>query len=238
MSFRQQSLMGRVFPSNAEIEQLEGRPGYFARGINFYKLALICFVASFFGVFFETIWGFFKSGHVESQAGLVYGPFNMLYGIGGVCMALALYPLRNKNVLWAFVVGFVVGSVVEYTCAWLEELCFGERSWDYSSLPFNLHGRICLSYSLIWGVLGVAWVKLCYPWLCKAFVKIPNKPGKILTWLVIAFLVVNSIISFIAVFRWSQRLDLIPPSNSFWAFIDRRFPNNRMESIFPNMDFL
>jgi uncharacterized membrane protein len=119
----------------------------------------------------------------------------MLYGVGGICLAVTLYPLRDKNILFAFIVGFVVGSVVEYACAWMEEEFLGERSWDYSSLPFNLHGRICLSYSLIWGVLGAAWVKLFYPWLCKAFLKIPDKPGKVFVWLAFTFLVINSVIS-------------------------------------------
>ena len=41
----------------------------------------------------------------------------------------------------------------------------------------------------------------------------------------------------IAVFRWSQRVDAIPAANAFWAFIDARFPNSRMERIFANMVF-
>lgn len=237
MSNSRKNLLQKVFPPIDKIEASETRPGYFARGINFYKLILICFLAAFFGVVFETIWGYFKSGYVESQAALVYGPFNMLYGIGGVFLAVTLYPLRNKNFLWAFLVGFVVGSVVEYACAWLEDLLFGCKSWDYSSLPFNLHGRICLAYSLIWGVLGVLWVKLCYPWICKAFLKIPDKPGRIFCWIVFAFLAINSIITLLAIFRWSQRFDQIPPSNDFWAFIDRQFHDDRMKLIFPNMRF-
>lgn len=219
------------------IEQAETRAGYFARGLNFYKLVLICFLAAFFGVVFETIWGYFKSGYAESQAGLVYGPFNMLYGIGGVLLAVFLYPLRRKNVLYAFLVGFVAGSGVEYACAWLEDVFFGCKSWDYSSLPFNLHGRICLAYSLIWGILGVLWVKLCYPWLCGIFLKIPDKLGKVFAWMAFSFLIINSIITLIAVFRWSQRINQIPPPGDFWAWIDQRFPDARMQSIFPNMDF-
>lgn len=51
------------------------------------------------------------------------------------------------------------------------------------------------------------------------------------------FLIINGIVTLIAVFRWSQRVDLIDPSNSFWAFVDARFPNERMERIFANMEF-
>lgn len=224
-------------PANAVIDMAESRVNHFAQGLNAYKLMLVCFIGSFAGVIIEMLWCLFTRGYIESRAGLVYGPFNMLYGAGAVVMTVALYRYRNKGKWLSFLGGFLVGSVVEYVCSWGQEMLFGSTSWDYSQMPFNLNGRICLLYSIFWGILGVAWMKTIYPWMAKLILKLPNRGGKALTWAVTAFLVFNCVVTLIAVFRWSQRVDMVAPANAFWEFVDIWFPNERMERIFANMVF-
>ena len=56
----------------------------------------------------------------------------------------------------------------EYICSLGQEIVFGSVAWDYSSLPLNINGRVCLLYSIFWGVLGVGWVKLVMPLVDKA----------------------------------------------------------------------
>ncbi len=227
----------KAIPSNTLIDIREKKANHFASGINPYKLQLICFFGCFAGVILEMLWCIVRWGKFESRAGLVYGPFNLLYGFGAVCMTVALYRLRNKSAVFSFAGGFIVGTAVEYICSLLQETLVGSVSWDYSSMPFNINGRVCLLYSVFWGVLGVLWMKVLYPWSSKLILKIPNKIGKPLSWIMSVFILLNAIITIIAVFRWSQRLDGISADNPFWAFIDARFTDSRMKSIFPNMVF-
>ena len=152
-------------------------------------------------------------------------------------MTLALYAFRNKGRWISFLGGFIVGSIVEYVCSWGQELVFGSKSWDYSHMPFNLNGRICLLYSVFWGLLGVLWVKTIYPWMAKLILRLPEKFGKVLTWILLAFFIFNTVVTVLAVYRWSQRIDMIEPSNRFWTFIDSHFPDDRMQHIFANMIF-
>lgn len=224
-------------PANSVIDLEESRGDHFAKGMNLYKILMICYIGSFAGVVIEMIWCFLTRGYIESRAGLVYGPFNLLYGAGAVVMTLALYKFRNKGSWISFIGGFAVGSVVEYACSWGQELLFGSRSWDYSNMPFNINGRICFLYSLFWGALGVLWVKEIYPMMAKLILKLPDRFGKILTWALLAFFIFNAVVTLIATFRWSQRIDLIEPANAFWEFIDMRFPDERMQRIFANMVF-
>ena len=224
-------------PANGSIDLAEQRRHHFARGVNLYKLLLVCFVGSFAGVVVEMLWCLVRHGYIESRAGLVYGPFNLLYGAGAVVLTLALYRYRNRGYLLSFLGGMIVGSVVEYVCSWGQEALFGSRSWDYSNLPFNLNGRICLLYSVFWGVLGVLWIKDIYPRMAKWILKIPNRAGKILTWCLVAFLAVNAAVTCVAVARWSQRVQGKEATSSFWSFVDERFPDERMERIFANMEF-
>lgn len=226
-----------VVPPNGAIDLAEKKLNHFAKGLNIYKLLLICYIGSFAGVIIELIWCFLRHGYFESRAGLVYGPFNLLYGVGAVCLSLALYKFRNKGRWISFIGGFIVGSVVEYFCSWWQETLFGSTSWDYSAVPFNINGRICLLYSVFWGILGVVWMKIIYPWMVKWILKIPSKFGKVITWVIFAFFIVNIAVTLVSVFRWSQRIDGVAPSNAFWEFIDTRFPNERMSKIFANMNF-
>ena len=224
-------------PANATIDQQEQECDHFAKGLNGYKLLLVCFIGSFFGVIIEMLWCLVSRGYIESRAGLVYGPFNLLYGFGAVVLTVTLYKFRNRGAWISFLGGIIVGSVVEYFCSWGQEFVFGTRSWDYSKMPFNINGRICLLYSIFWGILGVLWIKNLYPRMAKLILKIPNRVGKICTWALLAFFVVNTVMSGLALTRWTQRNAGIPAANTFWQTIDERFPDERMEKVYANMVF-
>ena len=225
-------------PANAAIDLGETRSDHFARGLNLYKLLLICFTGSFVGVVIELLWCLITNGYLESRSGLVYGPFNLLYGAGAAALTACLYRFRNRGSWLSFLGGMAVGSAVEYVCSWAQELLFGSRSWDYSHLPFNINGRICLLYSVFWGILGVLWIKNLYPRTAQLILKIPNRIGKPAVWALTVFFILNALLSCACIYRWSQRDEGIAPSNAFWELIDERFPDERMEKIYANMEFV
>ncbi len=237
---RKQKKGGRLripSPANAAVDLSESLSDSFAKGINKYKIMLIGFVGSFAGVVVELLWCLVNKGYLESRSGLVYGPFNLLYGAAAVILTVSLYNFRNRSALISFIGGMTVGSVLEYLCSWGQETIFGTRSWDYSHIPFNLNGRICLLYSIFWGLLGVLWIKRIYPLMARCILKIPNKAGKIVTWALAVFFVINSLITVAALTRWVRRVDGIAPFSVVGEFIDERFPDERMERIFVNMKF-
>ena len=224
-------------PVNGAIDLEEERKAHFARGMNLYKLLLLLAVGSFAGVIVEMLWCYLTRGYLESRRGLVYGPFNLLYGAGAVLLTMTLYRFRNRGYVWSFLGGFVVGSLLEYLCSFFQELLLGSRSWDYSGMPFNINGRICLAYSVFWGVLGVLWIKDIYPRAAKLILKIPNRVGKTVTVCIAVFLALDAAVTGVALARWSMRLDGKPANNAIMRFVDERFPDERMERIFANMEF-
>lgn len=227
----------RRAPANSVIDLEEEQADSFASGVNFYKVALICIAGSFAGVVVEILWCLFRNGYIVSRSGLVYGPFNPVYGIGAVVMTLALYRYRNRSSSISFFGGAVVGSVIEYLLSWGQETLFGSTSWDYSRMPFNLDGRICLLYSLFWGILGVLWIKSLYPRVAQVILKIPNRFGKVLTWVLTIFMVFDCAMSLLAVDRWSERVRGETPVSAVDVFFDEHFPDSRMERIYANMEF-
>lgn len=224
-------------PANAAIDLQEKEKNHFARGMNLYKILLILFIGSFAGVMIELLWCYVTHGYFESRSGLVYGPFNLLYGVGAVALSVLLYRYRNRGKWLSFLGGMVIGSAVEYGCSWWQEVTFGSRSWDYSHMPLNINGRICLLYSIFWGILGVMWIKDIYPRMAKWILRIPDKAGKVITWAVTVFLLVNCLVSGAAVIRWSERKADIPPTTALRQVLDQRFPDERLEKIYANMVF-
>lgn len=224
-------------PTNAQIDYREKQEAHFAQGMTFYKLFWVFFIGCFAGVVLETIYCLIQRGHYESRVGLIYGPFNLVYGIGALCLSGALYQFRNRGRVFSFVGGFVVGSVVEYACSWFQEVCFGSTSWDYSNMPYNLNGRICLLYSIFWGILGIFWIKDIYPRMAKWILKIPNKVGKPLTWVLLVFMVFNSVMTLFTSLRWTARREGLEPRNAFEAYLDEHYPDERMQKIFANAEF-
>mgnify|MGYP002529453981 FL=1 len=224
-------------PTNAQIDYRERQEAHFAQGMTFYKLFWVFFIGCFAGVVLETIYCLIQRGHYESRVGLIYGPFNLVYGIGALCLSGALYRFRNRGRVFSFVGGFIVGSVVEYACSWFQEVCFGSTSWDYSNMPYNLNGRICLLYSIFWGILGIFWIKDIYPRMAKWILKIPNKVGKPLTWALLVFMVFNSVMTLFTSLRWSARRAGVPAGNAFEVYLDEHYPDERMQKIFANAEF-
>ena len=224
-------------PSNTEIDYKESKGEHFAKGINIYKILLILIFGSFCGVIVEMIFCLFKNGYIESRTCTIIGPFNIVYGLGAACLSIFLYKYRNRGVWLSFLGGMIVGSFVEYLCSFCQEMMFGSTSWDYSAMPFNINGRICLLYSFFWGILGVWWIKDLYPLMSKFILRIPNELGKKFTIAMTIFLIVDYAISGVVVFRWMEREFNIPANNVVAEVIDNFYPDEKMEKIYPNLVF-
>lgn len=207
----------------------------FAYGLNFYKLFWIFFIGSFIGVVVEVIFCLAVDQRYESRSGVIYGPFNPVYGFGAVVITMALYWLRNKRDIWVFICGGLLGAAFEYVCSWYQETFLGTVSWDYSNTFMNINGRTNLMYALFWGLLSIAWLKFIYPFMSKLIERIPNKIGKGLTWVLVIFMVTNCLISAAAVNRMSARHEGVPARSSFDVFLDKTYPDEFLTKIYTHM---
>ena len=116
-------------------------------GFSIWRLLAYFILYSVAGFLIETIFGLLTKGVLESRKSFLYGPFCAIYGVGAVIMIVALQKFRKNN-FSLFVGGFVVGSIVEYLVSLIGEYLLHVKWWDYSSMPFNIDGRICVFFSL------------------------------------------------------------------------------------------
>ena len=83
---------------------------------------------------------------------------------GGVCLD-AIYHMNRrwskKPILLRAAAGAGIITAVELVCGCLVNLTFGLGVWDYSHLPLNLLGQICLPFSLLWCALCLPVCAVC-----------------------------------------------------------------------------
>lgn len=195
-------------------------------------------LASFIGVVLETIWCVATTGSLQSRSGLLYGMLNPVYGAGAVLMTAALSRLEKKRDISVFFGSMLIGAGFEYLCSLGQELAFGSISWEYSHTQLNLHGRTNLMFALIWGVLGLLWIREMLPVILALVGKIPARAGKAIAIVCAALLLVNCAVSAAAVHRWSERKHGYAPANRVEELIDAQYPDDFMARIYPNMTFV
>lgn len=207
----------------------------FACGLNFYKLFWVFFIGCFLGVVIEMLYCLAVEQKIESRQGLIFGPFNPVYGFGAVVITLVLYFMRNSRDLWVFVWGAVLGGAFEYLCSWYQETFLGTLSWNYEGQIGNIGGRTSIMYMLFWGILTVLWLKFIYPFMSRLIEKIPKKIGIILTWILLVFMICDMIISGLAVYRLTQRHSGHTATTQYEQFMDSTFNDDVMFLVYPNM---
>lgn len=234
--------MNRAFPglekkkaeTEEERQELKRQKEIFAYGCSFHKIVWIFFLGAFLGDLAETVFCRLTMGRWMSRSSVVYGSFSLVWGLGVAGATILLYRYRNREDRYIFVAGTLLGGAYEYICSVFTEIAFGTVFWDYSAIPFNLGGRINLLYCFFWGIAAWVWMKRLYPFLSDWIEKIPKKPGKTLTYVFLAFMAWNIGISSAALARYGERAQGIEAENEMGTWIDREFPDERMEQIYPN----
>ncbi len=103
--------------------------------------------------------------------GMLNGPYCPIYGVGAVLAVLLCSEMPNW---WSIFLVCMAGSaILEYSTSYATEHIFHAVWWDYSNIPLNLHGRICLSCSLGFGLGGLLVLNVIHPQMIRITNAIP-----------------------------------------------------------------
>lgn len=164
-------------------------------GYSIWRLIAYFLIYSVIGLIIETIFGVITKGVVESRQNFLYGPFCSIYGVGAIVMILFL-KFFNKNNNTLFIGGCIIGSLTEYIISYLGEIFFNIVWWDYSDIPVNVNGRICVLYSIFWGLLAIYLISYVNPKIDKLLNFIKGKFSEKTLKIVIIFFVIFLIFNF------------------------------------------
>ena len=185
--------------------------------ISIWRILAYFIIYSVLGYIIETIYGMITKGVWESRQSFLYGPFCGIYGLGAVVMIICLHKFPRKfNAL--FIGGFIVGSIVEYVVSFVGEMLLGVKWWDYSNMPLNINGRICVYFSVFWGFLGIYLIASLNP-----------KVDKIIDWVKSKFKTYKALKTFVMTVFILLMIDCISTAFAIEFFLVRMIVQNDID---------
>ena len=151
-------------------------------------LTMYFFICSFIGWLLEVAYAFSVYGTFVDR-GFLRGPICPIYGYGAVIMVLITDWIKKKKII-IFAIVAVIATVLEYIASYFLELVFNLRWWDYTGYFLNINGRVCLIFSIFFGIAGVIFIKNIYPIMQKTFDKIRKKLSTKTIWIILITLII------------------------------------------------
>lgn len=137
--------------------------------------------------------------------GFLNGPICPIYGVGVTFVILLLTPF-SRNVFFFYVFSVIVVTILEGTTGWAMDKIFHNKWWDYSHMPFNLGGYVCLLFSMLWGAACIFIIYFLHPAVYKGLSLLPNALELVLTILLFAVLLADITVTFSAIFKFNKSL--------------------------------
>lgn len=221
-------------------------------GFTITKILAYFIIYSVVGYVIETIFGLLTKGVIESRKSFLYGPFCGIYGVGAVIMIMGLQKF-NKNNYTLFAGGFIIGSLIEYVVSFIGEWFFHIKWWDYSSMPFNINGRICVWFSIFWGILAIYLMTHFHPKIDKFLNKMQPNMLKTFTIILTILIFIDFLVTGFALKMFYVRLvdkydldiqgvdEYLRDYEELYAnpevkkFVDTHFSDEKMLLTFPNI---
>ena len=162
---------------------------------NLFNLWTYFIIYSICGWILESVYRSFREKKIINT-GFLNGPMCPIYGIGAIIMILFLGKF-SKNIIVLFLVSFIVLSIWEYIVGVYLEKTFKTKYWDYSDHKINIKGRVCLSNSICWGILGVLFIKYIHPFIKHEISSINLNVLKVIVLIITLIFVIDTIMSIV-----------------------------------------
>ena len=182
--------------------------------LNFNVFSLFCYfiVYSFMGWCLETVYATIRKKEFVNR-GFLLGPFCPIYGFAILSIIVLLKPIEN-NYIFLLLGSIFLTSIIEYITGYILETTFDSTWWDYSDEPYNLHGRICLKFSIIWGFISILILKVIHPYIEYIVNLIPPNPGVFLFYITLVYFILDFIITIITILKLKSLLTQLITSYS------------------------
>lgn len=173
--------------------------------MDIYFAALYFFVYSFLGWCTEVAFAACKERRFVNR-GFLNGPFCPIYGFG-VSLVIVFLTSYRSNLVFLYIASVFLVTVLEGLTGWAMDKIFHNKWWDYSDMPLNIGGYVCLIFSLIWGAACVAIMNLIHPLIHKGLTFLPHTLGIVLIILLGILLIADTCVTASAIFKFNRQLE-------------------------------
>lgn len=173
----------------------------------FTEILAFFFIYAFLGWCMEVSYAVLDKGKFCNR-GFLNGPICPIYGFGMVTILLLVTPVQDKLFL-LFMFSMILTTLIEFITGFALEKIFRAKWWDYSDLPFNIKGYVCLKFSVYWGIACTFVIRIIHS-LIYALVQItPNLLMIILLAVFTILMLSDSIVTICTILKLKKRLKLM-----------------------------
>ena len=172
--------------------------------MDIYCLLLYFFVYGFLGWCSEVGFAAVKERRFVNR-GFLNGPICPIYGVGVSIVVAFLTPIKSNLVL-LYITSVILVTLLEGVTGWAMDKIFHNKWWDYSDMPLNIGGYVCLTFSLVWGVACVVIMDFIHPFIHYLLTFIPHTLGIILIALLGITMFADLYVTASAIFKFNKRL--------------------------------
>lgn len=209
--------------------------------MNIYEYFLIYMFYSVLGWVMEVILTYCNSKKFVNR-GFLIGPYCPIYG-SGVLLIMFILKRYVDRPLGLFCMAVIICSILEYLTSYFMEKIFKARWWDYSNKRFNIEGRICLSYAMLFGIGGTLIMYFINPFIINIMNNTPSTTIKVLAIVLFIIYLVDNIISYIVMFKFRSTVSNLAQGDNteeITKLIKDKFKslswlNKRLTEAFPNL---
>lgn len=206
--------------------------------ISYQEIFWLFMLGNILGVILEGLWCLFRYGKWETHVVALWGPFNIVYGIGIAVFYIGNTLFGSQSRLVRVILLALLGSFAEYLCGLVIRIGIHMRAWDYSNHFLNLQGLISPKMTLMWGFLGFGFDRFLYIPLRKLVATMAGGLWEIACMILSAFMIINLSFTAVCIIRWANRHRGKPPKNKMTQWIDGRYPDIRMKKKFCDWQFI
>lgn len=165
------------------------------------------FIYAFMGWCTEVVYAAACTGKFVNR-GFLNGPVCPVYGFGVLIVIYMLTPLKH-NLIILFWGSVFLTSALEWITGWVLEKIFHNKWWDYSDVPFNLNGYICLKFSLMWGIACLLIMDVIHPVIYDLISLIDIRISKVIISMMLSGITVDIIATVQSILKLNRQLDQI-----------------------------
>ena len=171
---------------------------------NIYQAVWIFIIYAFLGWCSEVAFAAVNKGKFVNR-GFLNGPVCPIYGVGMLIVVLCLWNLRDRPLL-LFLGSALLTTALEFVTGFVLERFFHDKWWDYSDMPFNIKGYVCLKFTILWGLAASFIIGAIHRFIYMLIEKTPFVLGAILLAVFSAAFIADFIVTLTALVKLSKKL--------------------------------
>lgn len=203
--------------------------------MNFYYFVLYFFIYGTLGWCTEVAYAAIKEKRFVNR-GFLNGPICPIYGVGVSVVVHFLQPLSGQ-LIPLYISSTVLVTLLEGATGYVLEKLFHHKWWDYSGMPWNIGGYVCLMFSLMWGVACVVIVKVIHPVIHGFLQLMPTVVGIVLMIICGIGMCSDLIVTVNRILKLNRQLDAMEKIAAELRGLSDKLGENIYENVMDTMEF-